>query len=484
MYLEYFGFQRLPFTIAPDPEFLFPSQGHQEALAHLSYAHTGHGGLICLTGEVGAGKTTLCRAFMQQLPEHTHLAYIFNPQLSPLELLQSLCDELAVEYTEDATLKSLYAVLNEALLRCYAKRHRVICVIDEAQCMPASLLEQVRLLTNLETDKEKLLTLILVGQPELRDILQRYDLRQLNQRITARYHLNLLSLAECRAYLDHRVQCARRTLEPESVSLFDAAAVKVIWQASRGVPRLINSLADRSLLGAYASSKALVTRSIANQAVREVLGDPQKSASVTQSSPFRFKTVIGTLLLVLSLVGLAAGVYSQRDTINTMITGLNPTNDPIKMLAQSQGVNAETCIAMPDLGYECLWADWSLLELRSLQQPTAVRSLNRGWVLLDASVADYTGEAVILWRRLDGYSGLVRPGQRSGVVSWVRQRLGVTWNQDWQSIGPGGKAVIMDDDYYDPILAEAVGKFQQGEELKPDRIIGPRTLLHMPRGAQ
>jgi general secretion pathway protein A len=286
MYLEYFGFQRLPFTIAPDPEFLFPSQGHQEALAHLSYAHTGHGGLICLTGEVGVGKTTLCRAFMKQLPEHTHLAYIFNPQLSPLELLQSLCDELAVEYPEDATLKSLYAILNQALLCCYGKRDRVICVIDEAQCMPASLLEQVRLLTNLETDKEKLLTLILVGQPELRDILQRHDLRQLNQRITARYHLNLLSLPECRAYLDHRVQCARCVLQPESASLFNAAAVKVIWQASGGVPRLMNSLADRSLLGAYASSKSLVTRSIANQAVHEVLGEPPKNRVVSRPSPF------------------------------------------------------------------------------------------------------------------------------------------------------------------------------------------------------
>ncbi|WP_320819886.1 ExeA family protein [Thalassolituus sp.] len=482
MYLEYFGFQRLPFTIAPDPEFLFPSQGHQEALAHLSYAHTGHGGLICLTGEVGAGKTTLCRAFMQHLPQHTHLAYIFNPQLSPLELLQSLCDELAVEYTEDATLKSLYAVLNEALLRCYAKGHRVICVIDEAQCMPASLLEQVRLLTNLETDKEKLLTLILVGQPELRDILQRHDLRQLNQRITARYHLNLLSLAECRAYLDHRVQCARRAIEPESVSLFDAAAVKVIWQASRGVPRLINSLADRGLLGAYASSKPMVTRSIANQAVHEVLGEPQINTVVAH--PSRFKTVFVTLLILLGLVGLAAGIHSQRNTINKAIAGLNLTSDPIKMLAQTQGIGAETCAAMPVLGYECLWADWSLLELRSLQQPTAVRSLSRGWILLDTSVTDYTGEALILWRRLDGYGGLVRPGQSSVVVSWVRQRLGITWNQDWQSIGPGGKAVTMDDNYYDPILAEAVGNFQQGEELKPDRIIGPRTLLHMQRGAQ
>lgn len=484
MYLEYFGFQRLPFTIAPDPEFLFPSQGHQEALAHLSYAHTGHGGLICLTGEVGAGKTTLCRAFMQQLPEHTHLAYIFNPQLSPIELLQSLCDELAVEYPEDATLKSLYVILNEALLRCYAKCHRVICVIDEAQCMPASLLEQVRLLTNLETDKEKLLTLILVGQPELRDILQRHDLRQLNQRITARYHLNLLSLAECRAYLDHRVQCARQTQELESLSLFDAAAVKIIWEASRGVPRLINSLADRSLLGAYASSKPLVNRSIAKQAVYEVLGEPQKNRVISRSSSFRLKTLFVFLMFILGMGGLATGIYSQRDIFQDALSGLNPSSDPIKMLAQTQSIGADTCAAMPDLGYECLWADWSLLELRSLQQPTAVRSLSRGWILLDASIMDYTGEAVVLWRRLDGYRGLVRPGQSSDVISWVRQRLGVTWNQDWQSIGPGGKAVTMDDDYYDPILAEAVGNFQQSEELKPDRIIGPRTLLHMQRGAQ
>ena len=153
MYLEYFGLDKLPFTISPDPDFLYPSPGHQEALAHLSYALTDQGGLICLTGEVGTGKTTLCRALMASIPEGDHVAYIFNPQLSPVELMQSICDDLGIAYEKSASLKEVYASINEALVRFYGKHQRVICVIDEAQSMPVALLEQVRLLTNLETDR-------------------------------------------------------------------------------------------------------------------------------------------------------------------------------------------------------------------------------------------------------------------------------------------------------------------------------------------
>ena len=201
MYLEHFGLTRFPFSIAPDPDFLFPTQGHQEALAHLHYAFTGMSGLMCLTGEVGTGKTTLCRTFMNAAPESVHIAYIFNPQLSPVELLQAICDELGLSYPADASLKSLYQILNHRLLELYSQGDKVICVIDEAQVMPAPLLEQIRLLTNLETSKEKLLSLILVGQPELNELLQRHDLRQLNQRITARFHLKHLTVAEARDYL-------------------------------------------------------------------------------------------------------------------------------------------------------------------------------------------------------------------------------------------------------------------------------------------
>ncbi|MFT6656506.1 MAG: general secretion pathway protein A, partial [Marinomonas primoryensis] len=154
MYLEYFGLDKLPFTISPDPDFLYPSKGHQEALAHLSYALTDQGGLICLTGEVGTGKTTLCRALMESVPECDRVAYIFNPQLSPIELMQSLCDDLGIHYYEDSSLKDIYKVINEALVDFYASHQRVICVIDEAQSMPPALLEQVRLLTNLETHRE------------------------------------------------------------------------------------------------------------------------------------------------------------------------------------------------------------------------------------------------------------------------------------------------------------------------------------------
>ena len=272
MYLEYFGLQRLPFTISPDPDFLYPSPGHQEALAHLSYALTDQGGLICLTGEVGTGKTTLCRALMASVPEGDHIAYIFNPQLSPSELIEALCDELHIQYASGLSLRELYRVLYMGLLRFYSNNQRVICVIDEAQVMSPALLEQVRLLTNLETNTEKLLTLVLVGQTELREILERHELRQMNQRITARYHLGHLTLSETAEYLAHRIQCAGG-----GRMLFDQASIKVIWQNSMGVPRLINSMADRALLGAYAGNKPFVDAAIARKAVIEVSGSERKS---------------------------------------------------------------------------------------------------------------------------------------------------------------------------------------------------------------
>ena len=326
MYLEYFGLDKLPFTISPDPDFLYPSPGHQEALAHLSYALTDQGGLICLTGEVGTGKTTLCRALMASIPEGDHVAYIFNPQLSPVELMQSICDDLGIAYEKSATLKDVYASINAALVSFYGKHQRVICVIDEAQSMPVALLEQVRLLTNLETDREKLLTLVLVGQPELRDMLKRNDLRQLNQRITARYHLELLSLTETSEYVEHRLVCAGG-----DQMLFDPAAIEAIWHASEGTPRLINSICDRALLGAYATGSHLVSADIANQAVVEVLGADYLAPSEvgggnrpTGASNNRF--LKGVLAVFLAAVLIVAGVYLYQSLSVLKLVSLDRSN--------------------------------------------------------------------------------------------------------------------------------------------------------------
>lgn len=466
MYLEYFGLEKLPFTISPDPDFLYPSKGHQEALAHLSYALTDQGGLICLTGEVGTGKTTLCRALMESVPECDRVAYIFNPQLSPIELMQSLCDDLGITYYDDSSLKDIYKVINEALVDFYANHQRVICVIDEAQSMPPALLEQVRLLTNLETHREKLLTLVLVGQPELRDVLARHDLRQLNQRITARYHLELLSLDETRAYLEHRILCAGG-----EHMLFNGQAVKAIWDASSGTPRLINSIADRALLGAYATGKMLVDQAIAKKAIIEVLGvveSPKRS--------FNFQSLNIPLMLLCLLLVLVLGAYLLP--LKSFFPSFSD-HDPLSLLTNEQELDAGNCDIARAQGYVCLWVDWSLQELKEISQPTAVKVGPDTWATLSSYESGYVGEALILWQAPVNYDVAVRPGQTSTVVRWVRSQLDITWNQDWTSIGPGGVQVQADPEFYDPLLERAVAEFQISKGLKADRIIGPKTLMYL-----
>ena len=488
MYLEHFGFQRFPFTIAPDPDFLFPSDGHQEALAHLQYTLTGHGGLICLTGEVGTGKTTLCRAFLAQTPADVRTAYLFNPQLSATELLQSLCDELGLSYEEDATQRELYALLNKALLEWYAAGQRVICVIDEAQSMPPPLLEQIRLLTNLETHKEKLLTLILVGQPELRELLARHDLRQLSQRITARYHLHNLSLKETRAYLRHR--CAHAGVDAE---LFTAAAVRRLWRASGGVPRLLNNLADRALLGAYARGVRLVDVALVKGAEREILG--ARRAGVLGQG---IRTVSGRLPAMLALMSVTAMLVLAASFMPQLQERLShwlapaaaePSSPLALLLADDHGAGSsvDTAITCEQLqgSHQCLWVDWPWLRLQGLQVPLAVQMNSADgtvWQRFSRSLnpALFAGRALVLWQPPAGYNGqLVRPGQKSDLILWIRRQLGMEWRADWQVISPEGQSNTIDSRFYDPLLANRVAQFQAEHGLSADKIIGPETLLVM-----
>ncbi|HED19192.1 MAG TPA: hypothetical protein ENI74_06790 [Gammaproteobacteria bacterium] len=267
MYEKHFGLTERPFSIAPDPRFLYMSQQHREALAHLLYGVGEGGGFVQLTGEVGTGKTTVCRCLLEQLPEHVDIALILNPRVTALELLGSLCDELQIQYARDTTsIKTLIDVLNAYLLDSHARGRRTVLMIDEAQNLSAEALEQVRLLTNLETTREKLLQIILVGQPELRELLAREDLRQLSQRITARYHLEPISRVETSAYIRHRLQVCGA-----SATLFTDTAVELIHKLSGGVPRLINVLSDRAMLGAFVEGKRMVDAPIVQRAAREVL---------------------------------------------------------------------------------------------------------------------------------------------------------------------------------------------------------------------
>ena len=271
MYASYFGLKQSPFSIAPDPRYLFMSERHREALAHLLYGVQGGGGFVLLTGEIGAGKTTVCRCFLEQVPAHCQVAYIFNPKLSVIELLQSVCHEFGVPLPGDpgaATVKTCVDALNAHLLAAHAQGRQGLLIIDEAQHLSAEVLEQLRLLTNLETNERKLLQIILIGQPELRALLAGAGMEQLAQRVIARFHLGTLTAPETAAYVAHRLAVAGLP----GANPFDAAALRRIHALGAGVPRRINLLCDRALLGAYAEGRSSVGRRIVDRAAQEVFG--------------------------------------------------------------------------------------------------------------------------------------------------------------------------------------------------------------------
>ena len=269
MYLEHYGLTEPPFSITPDPRFVFLSERHRDALAHLLFGITqgGGGGFVQLTGEVGTGKTTLCRLLLEQVPENARVALVLNPRVTPVELLESICEELHIDLDgRRGSTKALVDALNVYLLDAYAQGLRVVLVIDEAQNLSVEALEQVRLLTNLETPTQKLLQIVLLAQPELRRMLAREDLRQLAQRITARFHLTPLDASETGDYLRHRYRVAGGTRFP-----FDGSALKSIHAHSGGVPRLINVIAERSLLAGYAHDVAMLDARWVDRAAAEVL---------------------------------------------------------------------------------------------------------------------------------------------------------------------------------------------------------------------
>lgn len=280
MYAPFFGLSKAPFSIAPDPHMLFMSERHREALAHLLYGVRGSdgessgtggtgGGFVLLTGEIGTGKTTVCRLFLEQIPASCNVAYIFNPKLTVIELLQSICHEFHVapeKYRVFATIKDYLDPLNAFLLKAHAAGQNSVLIIDEAQNLSADVLEQLRLLTNLETSERKLLQIVLIGQPELRTLLQRPALEQLAQRVIARYHLNALSEAETAQYIAHRLDVAGF----KGALPFDRKALKRVHQFARGVPRRINLLCDRALLGAFSRGQQKVDQGIVDKAAGEV----------------------------------------------------------------------------------------------------------------------------------------------------------------------------------------------------------------------
>jgi len=292
MYIEYFNLNEAPFSLTPDPRYLFMSDRHREGLAHLLYGVQQPCGFVQLTGEVGSGKTTLCRCLIHQLPVDTDVALILNPKLTAIELLATVCDELDISYPpETDSIKVLIDALNQRLLETHERNRRTLLIIDEAQNLKGEVLEQIRLLTNLETAQEKLLQIILLGQPELLTLLKRRNLRQLSQRITARYHLTPLSRGETHAYIRHRLAVAGRR-EP----LFTYRALNCVYRLSGGIPRIINIICDRALLGAYARDKRVIDAFVIRKAARET------REHVLISSRLRFALPLTIAIFVLAAV--------------------------------------------------------------------------------------------------------------------------------------------------------------------------------------
>ena len=337
MYTRFFGLNEKPFAITPDPRYLYLSERHGEALAHLVYGVTESGGFIQLTGEVGTGTTTLVRRLLQQLPGTADVALVLNPQLSRPEFLGTICEELGVPLPADRnSIKGLTDALNRYLLENHGRGRRTILIVDEAQNLRVEVLEQVRLLTNLETASQKLLQIILIGQPELREVLSRNDMRQLAQRITGRYHLEPLTRDETAAYVDHRLRVAGGLGH-----IFTPAARRELYRLTGGIPRMINVIADRALLGGYTREQQQVTPQLVRQAAAEVFDTPGGRAAGWLAPRWRAGLAAG-------IVGLA--VVAVFAWLGARWSGA-PTAGPVAAPAQAaQEVPAPTAAALPPTG--------------------------------------------------------------------------------------------------------------------------------------
>ncbi|HWP00735.1 MAG TPA: AAA family ATPase [Methylococcus sp.] len=525
MYTEFFHLREPPFSIAPNPRFLYPSAKHREAFAHLLYGIKEEGGgFVALTGEVGTGKTTLCRCLIEQLPENVDVALVLNPRLDAVELLATVCDELRIPYPSHAvSLKLLVDALNAYLLEAHAQGRRTVLVIDEAQNLSYEVLEQIRLLTNLETSQSKLLQIILLGQPELTRLLGQKRLRQLAQRITARYHLTPLTRTETCDYIRHRLAVSG-ALHP----LFTRRAMRAAHRLSGGIPRLINMICDRALLGAYALGKPRVDVGIVRKAAREVfttgwtgsIGRRVAIASVVagvlliaafwwdryQDPPATTPATTPPSRAVPAAPEPAkrphpeakppAAAKQAPETLVDWLAGAGTSPNPafgrlLALWGKPQGVpeGIDPCEFAQRHGLLCQSEDsgWNGLRLLNLaavlelvpvdgarRYVTLIRVGPEGWTL-DADgrtrtvpQADllpwWNGRFTLLWRPPVAGVSLVKPGQASPAVPWIRQRLGLK---------PKRAAV----DRFDEALQHQVMEFQHRAGLTVDGQVGPRTFI-------
>ena len=525
MYTSFFGLQEKPFAITPDPRYLYLSERHAEALAHLLYGINEAGGFIQLTGEVGTGKTTIIRSLLEQLPANADVALILNPRVTPAEFLLTICEELRIPVPEPGrgSVKLLMDLIGRRLLDTHARGRRVVLIVDEAQNLSAHTLEQVRLLTNLETATTKLLQIILIGQPELRDLLARPELRQLAQRITARYHLNPLSSEETAGYIKHRMRVAGATAEA-----FTPASLAEVHRLSGGVPRIINVICDRALLGAFTHEDHRVSGKLVRDAATQVYGRPMPA-------PWLRWAIIGSIAAALALV--AAGLWSllaSRPPASTDATAAEAAPVASNQIARAETTEAPPpappsfdevlarhgndttteaalgklfaswgatydpsggrgCDQAAHQGLECLFQKGSWAQLRTLNRPailTLTDDIGRTHQVLLTSLGEETatidlggesrpvsiagmsrywfGDFLLLWRPPLAVAKALAPGMRGADVRWLRENL---------RVAQGLPAAPAGSDFYDDDLARLVQDFQRQHRLNIDGVAGVQTQI-------
>jgi general secretion pathway protein A len=535
MYTHFFNLKQSPFSIAPDPRYLFMSERHREALAHLLFGIGSGGGFVLLTGEIGAGKTTVCRCFMEQIPENCKLAYIFNPKLSVEELLLSICDEFGIELPPQGagpvSVKGYVDAINAYLLASHAQAKNNVLIIDEAQNLSAEVLEQLRLLTNLETSERKLLQIILIGQPELRTMLARPELEQLAQRVIARYHLGSLSEAETGTYIEHRLAVAGAT----AIAPFPRRLMGLVHGLTKGVPRRINLLCDRALLGAYVENQPQVTRTILRKAAAEVfagadatLGTP----AIAQRWPLVAAGVIGGVVVSALAWQLAsrgakpvvadaraavvAAPASARPPASAAVAqppalaAVSPAlaaevkpsqSDSVAALRQLAGmwgltlVDGDPCASAARANLRCLQTKGGIEELRLLDRPAMLKlhddPVAPNYVLLTALddkqativaaggkpqtvgvaalSARLDGEFTTFWRAPRSWRDEVRSGDQGPDVDWLAKRL----SQIYDLKKPQENQPL------DAALRKRLIEFQSAQNLKADGVAGPKTFIRL-----
>lgn len=528
MYTKFFGLNEKPFSITPDPRYLFMSERHGEGLAHLVYGVTESGGFIQLTGEVGTGKTTLIRTLLSQLPDKVDVALILNPHLSALEFLTAICEELHITLPQEKNSpKALVDALNWHLLAAHAAGRRTILMVDEAQNLSVDVLEQLRLLTNLETSRQKLLQIILIAQPELREKLAQNNLRQLSQRVTGRYHLEPLSREEAIRYIDHRLRVAGSLTE-----IFDEKAKREVFRLSGGIPRIMNVICDRALLGAYSRENRRINRRLVRRAAAEVSGQSLTPRVLKWVLP-----VIGAIAVIaLAVFFLSAGPVRDPGDAATLDIPVDPpresppapvSNAPepglpsansstveeflqefpahtdaesaMQTLAALWGANFDPvagngCEQARVQGLSCLVQRGTLNTLLQFDLPAALTltgsdgenyypvlvSLNgdSGVLQLGEQSAEFPlddiealwfGEFLLWWQPPNGTLTSLSRGVRGENVRWLRQSLA--------ALDPEYQGTVSDSDLFDETLERQLRAFQQRNRLRVDGLAGQQTQI-------